>query len=123
MPSRSIVRDLVPPFEWFYKHESRLMIHSTDRSLKNHWLCLTLVTIAVWTAAPQLHATDLLPTWSQPNMAGLALAIQPDGTWQILSAVTGDYSIESTQSLPAKHGDAFALKLNAQVGIDMNALT
>src|SRR5258706_16283016 len=67
-------------------------------------------------------AADTAPTWLPPKMAGVAAVVQPDGSWHVTSSLTGEYSIESAQSLPAKPGDAFALKVKAQVGIDMNAL-
>src|SRR5687767_15664614 len=69
-----------------------------------------------------LVAADSAPTWLPPQVAGITAAPQPDGIWHITSPVGGDYSIESSQSLPAKPGDSFAVKVRVQVGIDMNAL-
>ena len=69
-----------------------------------------------------LVAADSAPTWLPPQVAGVTAAPQPDGMWHITSPVGGDYSIESSQSLPAKPGDNFGVKVRVQVGIDMNAL-
>src|SRR5687768_568778 len=79
-------------------------------------LCVALI------VSPRLLAADAMPTWRPPEQAGITAAVQPDGIWHVTSSVTGEYSIDSAQSLPAKAGDSFAVKVRVQVGIDMNAL-
>ncbi|MDO8543040.1 MAG: hypothetical protein Q7S40_21555 [Opitutaceae bacterium] len=80
------------------------------------WLLFTPLSLFPVFAAAQS------PGWLPPQTAGVTVTAQPDGNWHLTSPATGDYSIESAESLPAKPGGAFALKVRIQVGLDMNAL-
>src|SRR4051812_17140130 len=70
----------------------------------------------------QVGAVNSDVPWLAPKMEGVTAAAQADGSWLVTSTVNGEYSIESSQGLPATHGDSFAIKVSVQVGVDMNAL-
>src|SRR3954466_367868 len=69
-----------------------------------------------------LAAADADAVWLEPKAAGVTATVQADQSWLLTSSLAGEYSVESSKSLPAKHGDSFAIKVRVQVGVDMNAL-
>lgn len=86
------------------------------------WTTLAALVALLLPATPDLIAADSSPTWVAPQKRTVTVTVQPDGITHATSASGGEHAVDSSHRLPAKPGDAFAIKLRAQVGIDMAAL-
>src|SRR5205814_3695349 len=70
--------------------------------------------------ALRIAAAEPTPIWLSPAAPGVTIAHEAGGKARIVSSAD-EFVLDSTASLPAKGGDAFAIEVRVKVGIDMSA--